>query len=85
MKGDVGTHHVKEWRQEVPLAILSRIVAQSCTTPCLSKSREGLRMIVLVSLIVVLRELLVSTLSHCASPDMPRSTFENAGHFYSPR
>ena len=35
--------------KEIPLAILSRILAQPCVTPL---CREGLHMIVLVSLIV---------------------------------
>ena len=52
----------KWWKQEVPLAILSRILAQSCVTPLPELCREGLHMIVLVSLIVLLRELLVSTM-----------------------
>ena len=44
---------------EVPLALLSRILAQSCVTLYLNIiCREGLRMIVLVSLMVMLRELL---------------------------
>ena len=51
--------------REVPLAILSRILAQSCVTPLSDHElcSEGLRMIVLVSLIVLLRELLVSTIN----------------------
>ena len=48
------------WR--VPLAILPRILAQSCVTPPYIIQTKGLRMIVLVSLIVLLRELLVSTI-----------------------
>ena len=50
MNGDVGM-------EEVPLAILSSILAQSCVTPL---PEGGLCMIVLVYLIVLLRELLVS-------------------------
>ena len=44
----------KQWEQGVFLAILSRILAQSCITLCIC--REGLRMIVLVSLIVLLED-----------------------------
>ena len=42
--------------KEIPLAILSRILAQSCVTPLpeLCTCREGLHRIVLVSLIVLL-------------------------------
>ena len=48
-------HHAKNrGNKEIPLAILSRILAQSCITLCLNICREGLRMIVLVSLIVLL-------------------------------
>ena len=47
---------------KVPLAILSSILAQSCVTLYLNYVyREGLHMIVLVYLIVLLRELLVSS------------------------
>ena len=48
-------HHAKNrGNKEISLAILSKILAQSCVTlPELC--REGLRMIVLVSLIVLLR------------------------------
>ena len=54
---DVGIHHAKNrGNKEIPLAILSRILAQSCVILCLDYvCREGLRMIVLVSLIVLLR------------------------------
>ena len=52
-------------KQEVPLA---RILAQSCVTPLSELCREGLRMIVLVSLIVLLRELLVSTIFGMVHP-----------------
>ena len=52
-------HHAKNrGNKDIPLAILSRILAQSCVTPpyiIQAKGREGLRMIVLVSLIVLLR------------------------------
>ena len=49
-------HHAKNCEnKEIPLAILSRILAQSCVTLCLNICREGLCMIVLVSLIVLLR------------------------------
>ena len=48
-------HHVKNrGNKEIPLAILSRILAQSCVTPLPELCREGLHMIVLVSLIVLL-------------------------------
>ena len=48
-------HHVKNrGYKEIPLAILSRILAQSCVTPLPELCREGLHMIVLVSLIVLL-------------------------------
>ena len=50
MIGDVGMHHAK--KQEVPLATLSRILAQSCIILGLNKRREQLCMIVLVSVIV---------------------------------
>ena len=54
---DVGKHHAKNLgNKEIPLAILSRILAQSCLTLCLSV------LFVLVYLIVLLRELLVSTI-----------------------
>ena len=54
---DVGMHHAKNrGNKEIPLAILSRILAQSCVTLGLNYVyREGLRMMVLVSLIVLLR------------------------------
>ena len=53
MNMDVGMHHAKNrGNKEIPLAILSRILAQSCVPEL---CREGLRMIVLVSLIVLLR------------------------------
>ena len=49
-------HHAKNHgNKEMPLAILSRILAQSCVTLCLNICRKGLRMIVLVSLIVLLK------------------------------
>ena len=51
---------------EVPLAILARILAQSCVTP-LTECREGLR-ITCISLIVLLRELLVSTIFRMVHP-----------------
>ena len=41
--------------EKIPLTILSRILAQSCITLCLNICSEGLRMIVLESLIVLLR------------------------------
>ena len=67
--------HAKNRRnKEVPLAILSRILAQSCITPAwiyvhvhVHVSREGLRLIVLISL-VLLRGLSCShDFSHGAS------------------
>ena len=58
MNGDVGMHHAKNRGNKViPLAILSRILAQSCVTPPYIIKAKGLRMIVLVSLIVLLRGL----------------------------
>ena len=39
----------------------NRILAQSCVTPLYYYSGKGLRMVVLVSLIVLLRRLLVPT------------------------
>ena len=51
---DVGMHHAKNrGNKEISLVIPSRILAQSCVT--LHNSGKGLRMIVLVSLIVLLR------------------------------
>ena len=57
----------KLWKQEVPLAMLSRILAQSCVTPPYIIQTKGLRMIVLVSLIALLRELLFHYFSHGSS------------------
>ena len=50
-------HHAKNCgNKEIPLAILSRILAQSCLTPpYIHNSGKGLHMIVLVSLTVLLR------------------------------
>ena len=49
-------HHAKNrGNKEIPLAILPRILPQSCVTICLNICREGLRLIVLVSLIVLLK------------------------------
>ena len=49
-------HHAKNrGNKEIRLAILSRILAQSCVTLRLNICREGLCMIVLVSLIVLLK------------------------------
>ena len=47
-----GMHHANNCgNKEIPLEILSRILAQSCVTLCLNiMYREGLHMIVLVSL-----------------------------------
>ena len=55
MNIDVGMHHAKNrGNKEIPLAILSRILAQSCVTLCLNYvgrvTHEGV-----VSLIVLLR------------------------------
>ena len=58
MNGDVGmgcTMRKNRGNKVIPLSILARILAQSCVALCLS--REGLRMIVLVSLLVLLRGL----------------------------
>ena len=54
---NVGMHHANNrGYKEIPLAILSRILAQSyVANPLPELCREGLRMIVLVSLIVLLR------------------------------
>ena len=53
---DVGMHHAKNrGNKEIPLAILSRILAQSYVTPPYIIQAKGLHMIVLVSLIVLLR------------------------------
>ena len=47
-----GMHHEKNRGNKViPLAILSRILAQSCLTPLPQLCREGLRMIVLASIL----------------------------------
>ena len=64
-----GMHNAKNRGNKViPLAILSRILAQSCVTPLPELCREGLRMIMLVSLIVLLRGLpCFHDFSHCAS------------------
>ena len=51
-------HNAKNHGNKViPLAILSRILAQSCVTPPYIIKAKGLRMIVLVSLIVLLKGL----------------------------
>ena len=64
----------------IPLAILSRVLAQSCVTPLpeLHVCREGLHMIVLVSLIVLLRGLpCFHDVSHGASqPYIPIHSIE---------
>ena len=50
-----GMHHAKNLgNKEIPLAILSRILAQSCVTPPYIIKAKGLHVIVLVSLIVLL-------------------------------
>ena len=59
----VNTLHIS-----VNTAILSRILAQACVTPLSELCREGLRMIVLVSLRVLLRERLVSTIFRMVHP-----------------
>ena len=51
-----------EDKEYLPIAVLSRILAKSCVTPPYIFSAKGLRMIVLVSLIVLLRKLPVSTI-----------------------
>ena len=50
-------HHAKNSvaNKEIALAILSRILAQSCVILYLTICREGLRMIMLESLIVLLK------------------------------
>ena len=53
--------------REVPLTILSRILAQSCVTPLPEYNNYVRSMIVLVSLIVLLRELGFHYFSHGAS------------------
>ena len=55
MNGDIGMgytmHGENRGNKEIPLAILSSILAQSCVAnPCLNNVGRGLRMIVLVSL-----------------------------------
>ena len=45
-----------------------KVLAQSCVTPPYIIQKKGLRMIVLVSLIVLLRELLVSTIFRMVHP-----------------
>ena len=48
-------HHAKNrGNKEIPLAILSSILAQSCVTPPYVIKAKGLHMIVLVYLIVLL-------------------------------
>ena len=53
---------------ETRSSLSNTILAQSCITPLSELCREGLRMIVLVSLIVLLRELLVSTIFGMVHP-----------------
>ena len=50
-----GMHYVKNrGNKEIPLVLLSRILAQSCIlNPLPELCREGLRMIVLVCLIII--------------------------------
>ena len=57
MNVDVGIHHEKNrGNKDIPLAILSRILYSTIMrNPSLHNSGKGLRMIVLVSLIVLLR------------------------------
>ena len=48
-------HHAKNCgNKEIPLAIVSRILPQSCVTPPYIIETKGLHMIVLISLIVML-------------------------------
>ena len=53
---------IVETRSSLSNTIKDSYYTQSCVTPLSELCREGLRMIVLVSLIVLLRELLVSTI-----------------------
>ena len=56
MNVDVGMHHAKiRGNKEIPLAILSKDTSTIMRNPSLHDSGKGLRMIVLVSLIVLLR------------------------------
>ena len=73
-----GMHYAKNRVNKViPLAILSGILAQSCVTPPYIPKAKGLRMIVLVSLIVLLRGLpCLHDFSHSASrPYIPMNDF----------
>ena len=67
---------------EIPLAIVSRILAQSCVTPLPELCREGLHMILLVSLIVLLGDFLVSTFFRMVHP-IPTSSFIQLNDFYT--
>ena len=78
MHGEVGMHHGKNSGNQVPLAILSRILAQSCSLHNYYTQAKGLRMIVLVSLIVLLRELLLFPLFFAwCMPTSPLSQLNN--------
>ena len=74
-------HHAKNRGNKViPLAILSRILAQSCVTPPYIIKASGLRMIVLVSLIVLLRGLPCSMIVRMVHP-IPTSPFIQLNDF----
>ena len=70
--------------KEIPLAILSRILAQSCVTPPYIIQAKGLHMIVLVSLIVLLEGFpCFHDFSHGASrPYIPIYSVERLLHLY---
>ena len=73
---DVGRHHAKTLgNKEIPLAILSRTLAQIMRNPnnIILYGKEGLRMIVLVSLIVLLGHLFPRFFAWC----IPTSPFIN--------
>ena len=72
-------HHAKNrGNKEIPLAILSRILAQSCVTPLPELCRVGLHMIVLVLLIVLLGE---SPCFLCMVDPIPTSSFIKVNDF----
>ena len=66
--------------KEIPLAILSKILPQSCVTPPYIIQAKGLHMIVLVSLIVLLGGFLVSTI-FCIVHPVPTSSFIQLNDF----
>ena len=70
-------HYAKNrGNKEIPLAILSRILAQSCVTPPYIIQAKGLHMIVLVSLIYsIAKGISVSTIFRIVHP-IPTSTFD---------